>query len=282
MKKVNIKKFLVLFSLLVCVFCMTACHSSNGTISTTSAKLERKNMIIQVYQSYLEDWTTDMITYLDQNDSAKITSDAESALPLALVNGKQYIVDQEGLTAKTIGFYNSWNSTRGELGALKSIGTINIALNKDTGKLCTITVDTAYEKNDKVSFEFVINDDFSLENGAINPSYTTGQKMYKAVMNTIIGMGTVFIVLIFISFIIGLFKYISVFENKKKAKNDASADAQGVNNAIAQIVSNEEQDEDVDDLELVAVITAAIAASENTSTDGLVVRSIRKVNSRRK
>ncbi len=271
MKKVNIKKFLVLFSLLVCVFCMTACDSSNGTISTTSAKLERKNMIIQVYQSYLEDWTTDMITYLDQNDSAKITSDAESALPLALVNGKQYIVDQEGLTAKTIGFYNSWNSTRGELGALKSIGTINIALNKDTGKLCTITVDTAYEKNDKVSFEFVINDDFSLENGAINPSYTTGQKMYKAV-----------IVLIFISFIIGLFKYISVFENKKKAKNDASADAQGVNNAIAQIVSNEEQDEDVDDLELVAVITAAIAASENTSTDGLVVRSIRKVNSRRK
>ena len=42
------------------------------------------------------------------------------------------------------------------------------------------------------------------------------------------------------------------------------------------------EDEDVDDLELVAVITAAIAASENTSTDGLVVRSIRKVNSRRK
>jgi sodium pump decarboxylase gamma subunit len=106
--------------------------------------------------------------------------------------------------------------------------------------------------------------------------------MTKAVMNTIIGMGTVFIVLIFISFIIGLFKYISVFENKSKAKNEASTDAQGVNNAIAQIVSNEEQEEEVDDLELIAVITAAIAASENTSTDGLVVRSIRKVNSRRK
>ena len=280
MKKVNIKKFLVLFSLLVCVFCMTACDSSNGTISTTSAKLERKNMIIQVYQSYLEDWTTDMITYLDQNDSAKITSDAESALPLALVNGKQYIVDQEGLTAKTIGFYNSWNSTRGELGALKSIGTINIALNKDTGKLCTITVDTAYEKNDKVSFEFVINDDFSLENGAINPSYTTGQKMYKAVMNTIIGMGTVFIVLIFISFIIGLFKYISVYENRKKEQKEDTASV-GVDNAIAQIVSNEEENVE-DDLELIAVITAAIAASEGTSTDGLVVRSIRKVNNRRK
>ena len=66
------------------------------------------------------------------------------------------------------------------------------------------------------------------------------------------------------------------------AKNEASNGAQGVDNAIAQIVSSEEQDEEVDDLELIAVITAAIAASENTSTDGLVVRSIRKVNSRRK
>ena len=40
----------------------------------------------------------------------------------------------------------------------------------------------------------------------------------------------------------------------------------------------EEDEEEVDDLELVAVITAAIAASENTPADGLVVRSIRKVN----
>ena len=37
------------------------------------------------------------------------------------------------------------------------------------------------------------------------------------------------------------------------------------------------QEEDLtDDLELVAVISAAIAASEGTSTDGFVVRSIKK------
>lgn len=39
--------------------------------------------------------------------------------------------------------------------------------------------------------------------------------MYKAVMNTLIGMGTVFVVLIFISFIISLFKYINKFEEQK-------------------------------------------------------------------
>ena len=34
--------------------------------------------------------------------------------------------------------------------------------------------------------------------------------------------------------------------------------------------------EETDDLELIAVITAAIAAQEGTSTDGFVVRSIRR------
>ena len=130
------------------------------------------------------------------------------------------------------------------------------------------------------TFEFVINTDYTLESGAINPSYTTGEKMGKAGMNTLIGMGTVFVVLIFISFIISLFKYISVYENRKKEQKEDTASV-GVDNAIAQIVSNEEENVE-DDLELIAVITAAIAASEGTSTDGLVVRSIRKVNNRRK
>ena len=47
-------------------------------------------------------------------------------------------------------------------------------------------------------------------------------------------------------------------------------------NAVAQIVENETVQED--DLELIAVIAAAIAASEGAaSTDGYVVRSIRRI-----
>jgi sodium pump decarboxylase gamma subunit len=101
-----------------------------------------------------------------------------------------------------------------------------------------------------------------------------GEKGKKAVLNTVIGMGTVFVVLIFISFIISLFKYINVFEEKQKNKKGAAGAPSSVDNAIAQIVSTEENE--ADDLELVAVITAAIAAAEGTSSDGLVVRSIRK------
>lgn len=37
-------------------------------------------------------------------------------------------------------------------------------------------------------------------------------------MNTLMGMGVVFLVLIFISWLISMFKYISVFEAKMKQK----------------------------------------------------------------
>ena len=40
-----------------------------------------------------------------------------------------------------------------------------------------------------------------------------GDKMVRAGMNTLMGMGTVFVVLIFIAFLISRFKYISQLEN---------------------------------------------------------------------
>ena len=75
---------------------------------------------------------------------------------------------------------------------------------------------------------------------------------------------------------------------RKKARKieEKELAAKAVDNAVSQIETKEtevseviEEPEDLtDDLELVAVIAAAIAASQNAvSTDGFVVRSIRKV-----
>ena len=108
-----------------------------------------------------------------------------------------------------------------------------------------------------------------------NVTYSTGEIMLKALLNTVLGMGTVFAVLILISLIISLFGYIpKLFDSKKKAPEKAQTEVK--DKVVAQIVENEELS---DDLELVAVISAAIAAYEGAasgSTDGFVVRSIRK------
>lgn len=97
-----------------------------------------------------------------------------------------------------------------------------------------------------------------------------GEILSKAAMNTLIGMAVVFTVLIFISLLISCFKFIPDFS--KKDEKSAAVPA-----PVAAPVAELEEEEDLsDDLELVAVITAAIAASEGTSTDGFVVRSIKR------
>ena len=172
----------------------------------------------------------------------------------------------------------SFNSAKKTIGGITAVGDADASIDDDQ---VIVHVDVTGAKQNAQAEVIFTNDMFlSMESAALNPGEAMGGLMTKAALNTLIGMGTVFVVLIFISFIISLFKYISVFENRKKEQKEDTASV-GVDNAIAQVVSNEEENVE-DDLELIAVITAAIAASEGTSTDGLVVRSIRKVNNRRK
>ena len=96
-----------------------------------------------------------------------------------------------------------------------------------------------------------------------------GSKMATAGLNTLMGMGTVVIVLIFLSLIISLFAIVPAIQSKKVGKKKVEK----ITEKIAEDVVEEEL---VDDLELVAVITAAIAATENGQTDGFVVRSIKR------
>lgn len=108
-----------------------------------------------------------------------------------------------------------------------------------------------------------------------------GEKMTTAALNTVIGICTVFAVLIIIIGVISLFRFIPVIQDKLTKKKNAVQES--ADSAATQIVTTEEVTDASDDLELVAVIAAAIAASEGAaSTDGFVVRSIRKVNRARR
>lgn len=100
-----------------------------------------------------------------------------------------------------------------------------------------------------------------------------GEAMAKASLNTVIGMGTVFIVLILISLIIYCFNVIPKIQGaftKKKTEGQAVKEE-----AVSTVQAEEPEVDETDDLELVAVIAAAIAAYEGAaSTDGFVVRSV--------
>lgn len=138
---------------------------------------------------------------------------------------------------------------------------------------------------------------------------TMADKMKDAGANTLIGMGIVFIALIFISFIISLLKYVpALFDKetrkKKKAEKakklaEANADASEADDkteadnapapaGIVDIVNTATGESVMDDSELVAVISAAVMAAQGGKTrvrvnypsnDKLVVRP-RKRNKR--
>jgi len=100
-----------------------------------------------------------------------------------------------------------------------------------------------------------------------------GEVMKKAGMNTVMGMGTVFLVLILISIIIYFLGFIGKAGNKNKA---AKMPEKAPEKERAVEAAAAEPEDLTDDFELVAVIAAAIAASEGVPADSLVVRSIRR------
>ena len=101
-----------------------------------------------------------------------------------------------------------------------------------------------------------------------------------ALMHTGVAMATVFTILILISFVIWLLKFVpKLFEKKEKAPEPVKKEAPKAAPAPQAAPVKKTTDG-----EIVAVIAAAIAASMTEETgvpvspDGLVIRSIRKRN----
>ncbi len=185
---------------------------------------------------------------------------------------ENYLAQDDAFTTATM---ESWKSVKDELGAYSSI--VSQDVEKD-GDVVTISTVAQFEK---AKADVVLMLDLGQQmytSMTYSVEYSLAANMQRAGMNTLMGIGIVFLMLVFLSFVIGLFKYIEKFQNvgKKKAAEEAPKAEEAPAPAIAQ---SEAADEDfADDLELVAVISAAIAAYENTSGDSFVVRSIKKSN----
>lgn len=102
----------------------------------------------------------------------------------------------------------------------------------------------------------------------------------EALMNTLIGMGTVFVVLILISVIIFLMKFIpKMFEKKAVVQTQT---VQPVKQEVKEAPVPEQTQAVGAETQIAAVIIAAIASNMEEETgvpvaaDGLIIRSIKK------
>lgn len=186
----------------------------------------------------------------------------------------EMLIESDDATSASIA--SNWKSVKEELGGFVEV--TDAQLSADGMEI------TGHAKYEKISGSTEVEVCYSIDQKAGTATmnweidYPMGVLMQRAAMNTIMGIGIVFVALLFLSFLIGQLHIIPDMIEKRTKKAAPAPAAPAAAPVAAPAVEEEEL---VDDLELVAVITAAIAASsESTSGDGFVVRSIKKANKR--
>lgn len=252
MKK-NMKKLASLLCMVMFVLGLTACGSSEEPTTTVVESAYADNLSLFIVETITGMSTEDLQYYIDMDADELQTILDNSGIPMTaeafqdVFNG--YVSDSE-----TFGEYISTDSYELKGDEEEATHTTNLTF---TSHPATITM--------------IFDEDGIVTSATIDPVLSTGEILQKAGLNTVIGMGTVFVVLIFISFIISLLpKVTGLVENIGKKKTaEVPKEAPKAAPAAAE-------EELADDLELVAVISAAIAAYTGTSSDDFVVRSIKR------
>ena len=191
-------------------------------------------------QSTISDWKSKKLN--PSSDKILIICDVLDVSPYELLGGaEQYLLMLNGSSDEDLDAYlaetrkmkdsvteaaiQSWQSSKKDLGEFKEIISREIERSGEDGYKAVLTAE--YEKR---NLTFSLTAEEVYENGGsrltpteinISPAYTTGEKLAKAGLNTLMGMGTVFLVLIFISLLIAQFKKINALEKKMKADKAA-------------------------------------------------------------
>ena len=187
------------------------------------------------------------------------------------------LTEVDDATMAMVKMLRNWYSNMDSCGEFKGIKSYTADM---TDQVLTMELDAEYaeaEKNDSqitVGFTYDLARNVTLLTWTVKDSFSAS--VGKAGMNTVIGLGTVFVVLLFLTFIISQIHWIpDLLGGKKKEKEEEASVAVKETPAPAPVAAVEIPEE-TDDLELIAVISAAIAASEQAPADGFVVRSIRR------
>lgn len=254
------KKLLLVLGMITCMFGLTACGGTVEEVDdygmTEETAIQFANDLVDFVDYFTvtgqqQQIATEELVYYMMNSMGEVPEEYEDVLSAAVT---------------------SYAAALPDMGDYQSVTDHEIIY--DDGILMNVTIQGSLRP---AKVEIMLDEDLELLSISTNVVYTFGETMTKAALNTLMGMGTVFAVLILIIFLISAFALIpkiqAIFSGKKEEKPVAET------KVVQQIVKNEEVAyEDVtDDAELVAVIAAAIAAYEGSgSASGYVVRSLKR------
>lgn len=258
-------KVITALLMLACIFSLTACNKVEEPSAVTKSNIataeSKTDIVLGVMPILIGD--AEFVSEVSEYNNIELGKIFESQIYFRTQG--QYTVEVEGKAIRNA--ITSFTSANDTVGAISKLNDKKTVVKGDT---IIVTVPAECEKGTG-EIELIFSNDIfcKMESCTFNVNQTMGDLMTKAGLNTLIGMGTVFIVLILISIIISCFAIIPKIQGLFNKKKEVPV----VETAAPAVV---EEEEFADDTELVAVIAAAIAAYEGTSTDGFVVRSIKR------
>ncbi len=239
------KKILFLACCLFTMFLLTACGKSADVSYGKYSKDDMEQMTANTANSVLALTQQEVIEYMAYYEQYA-NEDEEAALNYQLLS--------------------DWAEVMNVVGEFRGFSDFEVT---KSGKTVTATMGLEFSERDaRLIYVFHYP---NMEITAINiePIYSLGETMQKAALNTVMGIGTVFVILVLISLVIFSFRIIPYIEKKFKGEPEKPVETMPA-------PTDYDDADGTDDLELVAVIAAAIASETGTSTDSFVVRSIRR------
>lgn len=265
------KKILRTLLMITCVLGLTACGEANEVSDIQNYKIQTaetmSSYVIDIMSNLAESGTFDDI--LAEINNVELADQFNQVFESA-TGYADFKCEGKGIRSGLASFEEGLET----LGGIVSVGEPTTTYDKKEIKV-NVPI-TGINKD--ASVELIFSNDlyFDMSACTLNVDETFGDLMGRAGLNTLIGMMTVFTVLILISLIISLFKFIPNIQNAFKKKENVPAQVTSEAKEVAAPV----EEELADDTELVAVIAAAIAAYEGTSADGFQVRSIKRANTK--
>ncbi len=264
------KKIVKTLLMLTCVLSLTACGSEETLSKMQQSKIaaaeDRAVMVVNMTTALVE--SGDVNEILADYNNIEL-GDVYASTYAQFSGDTSFVCEGKGVRSALASFDTGLET----LGAIAELGEASSVVD---GKTIIVTIPVKGEKADG-SVELIFTNDIYLEMTActLNLNESLSELMVRAGLNTLIGMGTVFVVLILISLIIACFGLIPKLQEKFAKKAEAPVVAP------TPVAVVEDEEELADDTELVAVIAATIAAYEGTSADGFQVRSIKRANTKK-
>ena len=264
------KKLTGLFAVIACLALLTAC-AGNASSEVQEIPEETQNSLYSLTESTIQSMDEVVKSGLieEQQSNAVIYTGLQSwETASAEVGAVDFTVDADGN------------------GLADCFAEKSITVDDEGNYIVTVEVTVANKSADVVAtYNKDITDYVSL---VTNVNYSFNELIQQAGMNTLLGMGTTFAVLILLSLIIALFGYIFTTREKKKAEEEARKDQEEVltksaaAHGAAAAPSQGSLAAGTQDGALVAVIAAAIAAYRAEAEpagdpEAFVVRHIRRI-----